>query len=215
MINPLIISSYLVEDCHKLRLGDLGKHLLAPAKTEQCDDFDKQIKIGKSGTALLLNGLNLMKVEYQINLNLAPNIINVKFYNSKKMDSGINQTIEIQKQELLFGTRFFFKCRCGKRLNMLYLRPDMPYYFACRKCLNLRYFLTTINRKIIGKEIFYWFNRNQKVKEKIAGIKQFTRKGKPTKKASAVLHYANKYNLSTNTVAMAMIKNQMSRLGVA
>lgn len=215
MINqPLTNSAYLIEDCYKLHLGSLGKRLLAPIAIEQSDNFDKTKKIGRSGTTLLLNGLSLMRLDYMVNLNLTPNIINVKFYNdSRKRSIGVNQVIEIQKQELLFGTRFFFKCRCGKRLNVLYLRSDLPY-FACRKCLNLKYYLTTINRHSLGRELFYWFNRSQKVKEKLASIKQFTHRGKATKKAASALHYANKYNLINNAVAIATIKEQMSRLGI-
>lgn len=215
MIDPLITSSsYLIEDCFKLRLGDLGKFLLIPVRIEESDDLSKQTKTGRSGAALLLNGLSSMRVDYKMNLNREPNIINIRFSDGRKESSSIDQAIEIEKQELLFGTRFFFKCRCGKRLNVLYLRPDMPYCFACRECLNLKYFLTTINRKVLGRELFYWFDRSRRVKEKLAEIKQLTKNGKITRKAAYALHYASKYNLANNSAAKATIEYQMNKLGV-
>lgn len=53
------------------------------------------------------------------------------------------QRILLSEQELTFGTRIYLTCNCGYRTNALYLNKGI---FACRKCHNLRYRSTTINR---------------------------------------------------------------------
>lgn len=206
------ISKFLVEDCYRLHTRDLGKGILSPTNAKSKD------KISTNKTALLLNGLSVMRVSFKINLEANP--INIKIFFSRdpknwSKDLGISQTVDIEPCELRFGTRFYFKCGCGKKANILCLRPDIPYYFACRECLNLKYYLTTINRNSFGREIFYWFNRVEKAREKMAEIKRLTYNGKVTKRTAYALSVAKKYNLLSNETAKKKISYQLQKLGVS
>ena len=55
------------------------------------------------------------------------------------------QRIRLTEGELHFGPRSMFICDCGTRVGKLYL-PSHAIQFKCRKCHNLAYQSTTINR---------------------------------------------------------------------
>src|SRR3989344_7482766 len=55
-----------------------------------------------------------------------------------------SQEILLIESELMFGTRTYFVCDCGRRSFKLYLPPNSTE-FKCRKCHNLKYELSAIN----------------------------------------------------------------------
>lgn len=66
------------------------------------------------------------------------------------------QKILLQEHQLTFGVRTYFTCSCGSRTNALYLSKGV---FACRKCQNLHYFSTRINRSSKHGQFIYKQNQ--------------------------------------------------------
>ena len=66
------------------------------------------------------------------------------------------QRILLEEHELTFGTRSYLTCECGCRVNALYLDKGI---FACRKCKNLKYQSTTINRNSKHGKFIYQQNQ--------------------------------------------------------
>ncbi len=128
-------SSYLIEDCFKLSINDIGKKSL----------------YGKNGK------IELTRCNYNdklhCNFTSAHQSLNIRYTINKQV---YIQNINFETESIRYGLRPYMQCKCGHRSNTLYLRPDMPYRFACRRCNNLKYELTTINPKTkIGKYKIY------------------------------------------------------------
>lgn len=102
------------------------------------------------------------------------------------------QEIKIDYLDITYGTRFYFFCpSCGTRRKVLYLKPG-GLKFACMKCLNLTYELTTIHRGRFLNELRYYFNRRSKLNLINAGKVKISYAGKFTKRASRIMGLSNK-----------------------
>lgn len=91
------------------------------------------------------------------------------------------QAILLSEKEMMFGSRSYFVCGCGYRGSKLYL-PANSTELKCRECYNLRYELTTINRKSVQGKVFYKTNRLIKLANARAGMNRIFYKGKYTKR---------------------------------
>ena len=95
---------------------------------------------------------------------------------------GLNsQDILLYESELAFGTRSYFVCKCGHRSHKLYL-PSNKAEFRCRKCHNLKYEITTINRNSIQGKLFYRTNRMIKLTNTRVGMNRIFYKNQYTKR---------------------------------
>ncbi len=187
------LSPLLVEQCYRLSLGDLGKRLLYPVgSNRKYDVYDDMSALdGKQGTVFLLKryGLRALAVSYRVILS---GKLRVDVSYSYRPLRSSSQSIYLETEEAPYGTRYYMLCGCGRRCNVLYMRMDKPYYFACRACLNLIYELTRINRSVAGGELFYRFNRHIKLDNMSVDVKRIDYRGKYTKKAARVLRLSKR-----------------------
>lgn len=78
------------------------------------------------------------------------------------------------------GVRYWFLCICGRRVGVLYKRP-YDRYFACRKCLNLTYYSTKLNRRATGYN-YHLDYLDKKIDNLYKVIKLKYYDGRPTRK---------------------------------
>ncbi|MCR4334755.1 MAG: hypothetical protein NUV47_03465 [Patescibacteria group bacterium] len=71
-----------------------------------------------------------------------------------------SQKILLSEHQLTFGTRTYLNCACGHRTNSLYLNKGI---FACKKCHNLHYQSTSINRNTLHGKFLYQQNQILKI----------------------------------------------------
>ncbi len=71
-----------------------------------------------------------------------------------------SQRILLSEHELTFGTRSYLTCKCGCKVNSLYLKNGI---FACRKCHKLHYQSTMINRTSKHGKFLYQQNQILKI----------------------------------------------------
>lgn len=83
----------------------------------------------------------------------------------------------------LGGERFWFTCKCGKRVGVLYVSGDE---FRCRKCLNLTYHSQNIRKSIRNDVMLSAMDSLIKAKELQQQAKRYTYRGQPTKKQQKI-----------------------------
>jgi hypothetical protein len=104
------------------------------------------------------------------------------------------ETIELDWVDITFGSRPYFKCPCGARVGRLYL-PKGSSFFRCRKCHQLKYFLTTINKKSIAGQKIYEMNRMQKLVESRESMRKILHNGRFSKRFESFLKQCDKAGL--------------------
>lgn len=92
------------------------------------------------------------------------------------------QQIRLFNRPLKYGIRTDLVCGCGRHCNALYLNPKGGDTFYCRLCNRLHYKSAKINVKGEMGVILRARSKREKLAEMKKNIKQFYRKGQPTKK---------------------------------
>ena len=171
---------YLVEDCYKLKLAHFPRGFL-------------HFKEVKKGELILTQGLSYIKIGYHIKPCADMPQIAINF---KRNNLSLSQCIKLESQIIHFGLRPYFFCSCGCKCNILYLR-FRGFKFLCRRCNNLTYILcTTINRKTRNGELFYRFNRLQKIYDMEMQVKRIDYDNKLTRKAKGLMNAVKKWGLN-------------------
>ena len=96
------------------------------------------------------------------------------------------QTFTLEWIESTFGKRAYFNCGCGHRSAKLYLPPNGTQ-FSCRRCHNLKYRLSNLNRKSIVGQKIYKFERMNKLAYTRSNISRIFYKGQYTKRFNRFL----------------------------
>ncbi len=97
---------------------------------------------------------------------------------------------------LTFGERAYFYCSCGHRASKLYLPPNGTE-FKCRKCHNLKYELSTFNRKSLAGQSLYQANRLLKLANSRANISRIFYNGNFTKRFERFLKLCDRAGLDS------------------
>ena len=178
---------YLIEDCFKLSIGDMGRSILSRQNYK------------KNTTFRLASAQGIIELFYRLQRNDNYPSVHMWFadINKRKYSTELThkQIITITITKATFGSRPHFTCPlCLRRCNKLYRRPGYEY-FACRMplCLNLMYESTTINRKKLGGELFYANSRIYKLFSKAERLGRLYYNGKLTKKVLAYLKIKAKW----------------------
>ena len=173
-------NKYLVEDCYKLKLAHFPRGFL-------------HFKEVRRGEMVLIQGLSYIKIDYYIKSCAdTPQIV----INFKRNNLSLSQCIKLESQAIHFGLRPYFFCSCGRKRNILYLRLR-GFKFLCRRCNNLTYALcATINRKTRNGELFYRFNRLQKIYDMEALVKKIDYDNKLTRKARGLMNAIKKWGVN-------------------
>ena len=171
----------LVEDCAILELAHFPKGFL---------HFTKK----SAGRIRLTKLLTVLDVNFEIVPRRVNPYIELNFLKNRKQ---IKQVVYHDYGNVNLGSiRPYLLCECGYRANKLYMPLGGRYQaFKCRKCHELRYELTTINRKALGNDLFYRANRLMKLQSMEA--KYITYGDKLTKKAMAFISMSNKWLINT------------------
>ena len=102
------------------------------------------------------------------------------------------QRIIIEEVEVAFGGfRQYFVCDCGKRIIKIYL-PQGKKEFKCKKCHQLKYFLTTFSHKSIHGMARYNFSRMNKLSQHRATMGTVMYNGSFTKKFQRFLRMCDR-----------------------
>lgn len=89
------------------------------------------------------SGLVIASLHYQVLDKRADDMLIVLNYNAPSNSANVvaqqvAQQVTLKATRPHFGgSRWWFRCRCDRRVSALYLRDG---YFACRSCHSLRYF---------------------------------------------------------------------------
>jgi hypothetical protein len=173
----------LVEECYKLSIGDLGKHLLYPIGSNRMYAQHKELENlkGKSGEVILsaLYSFKLLKVNYRVHFD---DVLRLEIFFGSNY-----QIIPLDTTELYYGTNVYMLCSCGRRCQVLYMRKDTVNRFACRDCLNLKYEMTTFNRNTQLGVYSVLLHRHQKLMAKQLGVKRIDYNGNITRKARSII----------------------------
>ena len=166
----------LVEDSFILELGHFPKRFLHT--TEKT-----------TGSFELIKRQAVVNISYTIIPERNNPFIELRF---KKGWKSIKQDIYYDFDSVNFGlVRPYLLCSCGYRANKLYMHLD-DKEFTCRGCKNLQYELTTINRKVLGNELFYRANRLLKLSD-IENHKYITYDNMLTRRAKSFITMYNKW----------------------
>lgn len=168
-----------IEECYILSASVIKKDL-------------RKIRNGEeiSGQVPVCNENRKMQLNYWSKASKEEDHLVVSFLNSEP------QEILLQAFNLRYGARSYFTCECGKRGSSLYLHPENEAEgFKCRKCLNLSYKLSSINKRSVygpnlyqGMRMNKFFNDNKKVP-------RILYKGKETKTFLAYAHKMKKIGM--------------------
>lgn len=150
-------TKYLVEECFALTPRDVGWRIDRPRKL----------------------GMNILKHRPEISYWF-DNMSNPAWL-FVSIDSHEPQKLAWETVEITFGEKDFFYCSCGYRAMKLYLLPR-GNEFKCRKCHNLRYELTVLNRKSVAGRVIHRANRIQKLADSRMAMGRIFYNGQYTKK---------------------------------
>ena len=182
-------SRYLVEDCWRLRISDLGE-LPGMIEQELFKTSDRMLMLA-SGT----HTLRFTSLSYALR-SIEPLRISLSLSLGK--DKSTVQEVLLKASQANYGQRLSFTCSCGKKVNILYYRKDGDKW-GCRTCLSLIYELCRIKRDSLLGELQYRLNRWMKL-EKIEGdVKTLFYDGKPTRNFKRLVHLRQKW-LGPDTV---------------
>jgi len=178
----------LVEECYRLAQADFGKGVLYPLNSNRkYDTYESPSELtGKKGVALVMRryGQRVLGVTYEIEFDEPLRVDLWYTYGSKEL---AEQSILLEAEEIAYGTRYYLLCNCGKRCTVLYMRPDEPGRFGCRKCLNLQYELQTINPTSFAGRLLYLFSRHYKLRVMQTNVSRVTHGFRYTRKAASAL----------------------------
>lgn len=163
---------YLVEDCLTISPGDVSRR------------FDHMRKMGVS----ILDGHS--NVSYWFDDISRPAFLFVS------VDGKEPQKLAWEEIDITFGERNYFYCPCGYRATKLYLPPNGTE-FLCRKCHNLRYELTVVNRKSIAGGVIYRMSRLRKLANNRASMSRIFYNGNYTKRFSRFLRLCDRAGLDS------------------
>lgn len=97
------------------------------------------------------------------------------------------QRIDTEDVESTSTSRRYFHCPgCDKPIYKLYLLPN-GHEFKCRKCHNLRYTLTSLNKKTSHGKMLYSMNRMDKLSKQREKMGTILYNGNYTKKFKSFL----------------------------
>jgi len=188
----------LVENCIKLRVGNLPKKLLHQINRQDIDDIPPPIgeenKEGKKGKFIIKFGTIKLHCSFAIDLNTYPPVLKIEFTKNPSDLYGLStQQIELEIRPITFGMRWYFTCRCGKLCNVLYL-PLNNNFFACRECYNLTYESCRINKNTLNN-LPYYTSRLIKLHEKRKQITHPIYKNKYTKRMNNLIKISEKWGV--------------------
>jgi len=163
-------SGYLVEECFFLTPKDVGRRP------------DRIRKLG-------VNSLKRRpEITYWFDNMSAPSCLFVS------IDGHEPQRFFWELTELTFGEREYFYCPCGHRATKLYLPPGSNE-FKCRKCHNLKYELSTFNKKSVAGRSIYQINRLNKLIVSRESMDRIFYNGEYTKKFKRIIGLCEKAGL--------------------
>ncbi len=117
------------------------------------------------------------------------------------------QRILLSQRELKFGPRYYLSCGCGNKTNSLFLKRG---YFACRRCQNLHYRSTRINKTSDHGQLLFIENRRLRLIEEREKISRPIYQGRYTRRFLKWLGRCNKAGIFDEAVrawkAMEAIK---------
>ncbi len=163
---------YLVEDCFAITPRDVGRR------------FDRIRKLG-------VNNLEYRPgITYWFDNMSEPTCLFIS------VDGHEPQKFTWEVVEITFGETQFFYCQCGYRAIKLYLLPNGKE-FKCRKCHNLRYALSTFNKKSVAGRSIYQMNRLHKLSNSRAGMSKIFHDGNYTKKFERFIKLCDRAGLDS------------------
>lgn len=169
----------LIEECSALTTGAIKQDL------RRCRMMEADIK----GVFSISNGNTNLLCDYW-----------VEYLNGEAflvISTGLGhlpQRILLSCLELRFGSRSYLNCDCGARVNKLYLPPGKDQ-FRCRRCHQLRYELSTINRMSKHGRLLYRTNRTLKLVNKRAGMNRIIYNNRYTNKFERFLRLCGQAGL--------------------
>jgi hypothetical protein len=163
---------YLVEDCFYLTPRDVGNR------------FDRVRKLG------------INTLEHRPGIRYWFDDMSEPKYLFVSVDGHEPQKFKWESVEITFGEKGYFYCSCGHRATKLYL-PPRSTEFKCRKCHELRYELTVLNRKSVAGKVIYRVNRIQKLANSRAGMGRIFYKGQYTKRFERFLGLCDRAGLES------------------
>ena len=128
-------------------------------------------KLPVSGFLNLVNGNTETPIDYRVEYEENSACLVIEFDTEP-------QRILLSHHELTFGTRTYLTCSCGCRTNALYLNKGV---FACRKCHNLCYQSTTINKTTKHGKFLYKQSQIIKLMERREGLNRIFYKSQYSK----------------------------------
>lgn len=201
----------LVENCLKLKVGNLPKRLLHQINKQDINDVpligEERHKDGRKGSFIIKDGTEKLHLTFAVDLNAYPPVLRLEFTRNPNDINGLNeQEIELETRPLPYGFRWYFTCKCGNFCSTLYLLPNSNQ-FVCRRCGNLTYELCTINKKTFNGQ-FYYISRLIKLFRKEEQIRHRIYKGEYTKRMRNFMKISQKWGKSVEDEVkeMAMIK---------
>lgn len=175
----------LVEEAFQMKIGHFGKRLLFSVK--RIEDVlgigQDSVREGKKGEIIVKapRGQGELRISYQVDLIGESPALELSFVrNPLSFEQSIAQRVDLETQELAWGTRYYFVCDCGKRCNILYLASGRQT-FGCRECQNLTYEIRRINKRSMNG-LLYYLNRKLRLADKREKIDRISYDGKRTKK---------------------------------
>jgi hypothetical protein len=96
------------------------------------------------------------------------------------------QAVGWEFREITFGLRSYFRCRCGARVQRIYLPPNSTE-FKCKECHKLRYQLEAINSSSIAGKAIHRFIKTQKLADRRTQISRIFYAGRYTKRFESFL----------------------------
>lgn len=194
IINDRILAPCLVEDCHQLSVGGFGEQLLQPVHLPQLADDS----LGKVGEVPAWKRDSFIPIKFGVDLGDDEEGPRIAIeYQLGGRDYYENLLIETVPTP--YGERPVFVCiGCWEHKNKLYRRPDVPN-FACRKCGNLKYELTTLNKKSTAGAFQYQLHQGLKADLSRAKLRRVKYSGQLTKRAKATIKAYSKFKLGQLT----------------
>lgn len=133
-----------IEDCLRLKIGNFGRHILSRANADN-PESEKMFYIQHGP-------LSKAQVFYRIREENLDTHLEIR---CQYRGLWLTQYIELNCSSAWFGPRPYFACACGRRCSTLFLHPQRPYSFVCRRCLDLNYQLNGINKHTERGKVTY------------------------------------------------------------
>ena len=112
---------FLIEDCFQLSLNYLGKKILYPLNCDlKYDRYENPEELTGKSNSLKLHSSNgaVLDLTYEVFFD-EPLRIEVWFTNGSYNQR--YQTIHLDTEEVLYGTRYYLMCSCGSRSVQPYI----------------------------------------------------------------------------------------------